>query len=416
MGSIRVENLGKAYKQYPTRWSRLLEWLFPFAKSRHHLKWVLRDISFQVFPGEALGIIGINGAGKSTLLKMITGTTQPTTGSVEITGRVAAMLELGMGFHPDFTGRQNVFMSGQLLGLSIVEITALIPEIETFAEIGEYIDQPVRVYSSGMQVRLAFSVATAVRPDILIVDEALSVGDTFFQHKCMQRIRAFQDQGTTLLLVSHSADSIRMLCQRGIMLENGTISKIGDSTTVMDYYRASQVGRMESSASTQLELTESISLSEARDNKFILFNKTVGAVSVDIISDNNPIHSGDYISIHISTIFNEHYSNPHIGFGIRTKMGIMIYEANTFTLQHRTRPVSIGEKMSVTFKFPCYLASGSYELMIGVANGGYDRGAFESTLFFDQSFLLFDVSAGKHTGWGGIYDLQPEVMVDYLQC
>ena len=156
---------------------------------------MLQDINFSVNPGEAVGIIGINGAGKSTLLKMITGTTQPTTGSVHITGRVAALLELGMGFHPDFTGRQNAFMAGQLLGYSVEEIARLMPEIEAFAEIGDYIDQPVRVYSSGMQMRLAFSVATAIRPDVLIVDEALSVGDAYFQHKSFDRIRQFREAG-----------------------------------------------------------------------------------------------------------------------------------------------------------------------------------------------------------------------------
>jgi ABC-type polysaccharide/polyol phosphate transport system ATPase subunit len=160
----------------------LAEWVLPAAKAPI-LHWVLRDISFRVEPGEAVGIIGINGAGKSTLLKIITGTTQLTTGRVELTGSVAAMLELGMGFHPDFTGRQNVFMAGQLLGMGAEEISRLMSGIESFAEIGEYIDQPVRVYSSGMQMRLAFSVATARRPDILIVDEALSVGDAYFQHK-----------------------------------------------------------------------------------------------------------------------------------------------------------------------------------------------------------------------------------------
>ena len=156
MGAIVVTNLGKAYKQYPTRWSRLGEWVLPFRGLSHKLKWVLQEVSFQVAPGEAVGLIGINGAGKSTLLKLITGTTQPTTGSVAMTGTVAALLELGMGFHPDFTGRQNVVMAGQLLGLSVEEITQLMPEIEEFAGIGDYIDQPVRVYSSGMQMRLAF--------------------------------------------------------------------------------------------------------------------------------------------------------------------------------------------------------------------------------------------------------------------
>ena len=144
MGTITVTNLGKAYKQYPNRWARLAEWLMPGHKARHTLKWVMQDVSFTVQPGEAVGIIGINGAGKSTLLKMITGTTQPTIGSVSITGRVAALLELGMGFHPDFTGRQNAFMAGQLLGYTVEDITRLMPEIEAFAEIGDYIDQPVR--------------------------------------------------------------------------------------------------------------------------------------------------------------------------------------------------------------------------------------------------------------------------------
>src|SRR3990167_4186577 len=183
MGSIRVSQLCKAYKQYPTRWSRLAEWLIPFSAPRHQLTWVLQDVSFQVKPGEALGIIGVNGAGKSTLLKMITGTTQPNAGHIQIEGRVAALLELGMGFHPDFSGRQNVFMAGQMPGLRVGEKHALMPEIEAFAEIGEYIDHPVRTYSSGMQMRLAFSVATARRPDVLIVHEALSVGDAYFQHK-----------------------------------------------------------------------------------------------------------------------------------------------------------------------------------------------------------------------------------------
>ena len=238
MGTISVTNLGKAYKQYPTRWSRLAEWVTPGHRPRHSLKWVLQDINFTVNPGEAVGIIGINGAGKSTLLKMITGTTQPTTGSVHITGRVAALLELGMGFHPDFTGRQNAFMAGQLLGYSVEEIARLMPEIEAFAEIGEYIDQPVRVYSSGMQMRLAFSVATAHRPDVLIVNEALSVGDAYFQHKSFDRIREFRKQGTTLLIVSHDKGAIQSICDRAILLNAGKLAMEGEPEAVMDYYNA----------------------------------------------------------------------------------------------------------------------------------------------------------------------------------
>ena len=234
MAQITVRNLGKAYKRYPSKWSRLAEWIIPFSGNRHTLNWVLQDLNFTVNPGEAVGIIGVNGAGKSTLLKMISGTSQPTTGSVEMTGKVAALLELGIGFHPDFTGRQNAYMAGQLLGYSVDQITAMMPAIEGFAEIGEYIDQPVRFYSSGMQMRLAFSVATAERPDVLIVDEALSVGDTYFTHKCFDRIREFRKHGTTLLIVSHDKMAIQSICDRAILLNQGKVAIEGQPEMVMD--------------------------------------------------------------------------------------------------------------------------------------------------------------------------------------
>ena len=234
MGILIVSNVGKSYKKYSGKWARVAEWLT--GKDQHQKKWVLDDINFVVNPGEAVGIIGVNGAGKSTLLKIVTGTTEPSRGFVKMQGRVAAMLELGMGFHPDFTGRQNAVMAGQLLGISTIEINACMPAIEQFAEIGDYIDRPVRTYSSGMQMRLAFSVATAVRPDILIVDEALSVGDAYFQHKSFNRIREFREQGTTLLIVSHDRSAIQSLCDRAILLESGRVAKDGPPEEVMDYY------------------------------------------------------------------------------------------------------------------------------------------------------------------------------------
>jgi lipopolysaccharide transport system ATP-binding protein len=255
MGTIRVHNLGKAFKQYDKRWSRLAEWILPFIGTQHRLKWVLEDISFQLAPGEAVGIIGINGAGKSTLLKLITGTSQPSTGSVAMTGRVAALLELGMGFHPDFTGRQNAFMAGQLIGLSVEEIEQAMPAIEAFADIGDYIDQPVRVYSSGMQMRLAFSVATVKRPDILIIDEALSVGDVYFQHKSFERVREFRKLGTTLLIVSHDRAAIQSICDRAILLDGGRLTKQGSPEEVMDYYNA-LIAERENSTVEQVKTAE----------------------------------------------------------------------------------------------------------------------------------------------------------------
>jgi lipopolysaccharide transport system ATP-binding protein len=243
MGTISVTGVGKAYKQYPNRWSRLAEWTLPFAGKRAKLVWVLQDVSFAVGRGEAVGIVGNNGAGKSTLLKLITGTTQPTTGHVSVTGAVAALLELGMGFHPEFTGRQNAIMAAQLIGLTVPEIQALMPRIEAFAEIGDYIDQPARIYSSGMLVRLAFSVATARRPEILIVDEALSVGDAYFQHKSFDRIRELRREGTTLLIVSHDKSAIQSICDRAILLDAGRVTKEGAPEEVMDFYNATLAER-----------------------------------------------------------------------------------------------------------------------------------------------------------------------------
>jgi lipopolysaccharide transport system ATP-binding protein len=243
MNAITVANLGKAYKQYPTRWSRLAEWLDPRPnKPRHQLHWVLQDLNFSVQTGEAVGIVGVNGAGKSTLLKMITGTTQPTTGSVQINGRVAALLELGMGFHPDFTGRQNTYMACQLVGLSSDEIINLMPSIEQFAGIGDYFDQPVRIYSSGMQARVAFAAATATSPNILIVDEALSVGDIKFQAKCMQRMQTLLKQGTAVLFVSHALNQVRQFCSKALYLSNGHVKAWGEADKVCDLYQNDLAG------------------------------------------------------------------------------------------------------------------------------------------------------------------------------
>ena len=234
MGKITVTNVGKAYKQYNTRFARLAEWFLPVVK--HKLKWILNDINFSVESGDAVGIVGINGAGKSTLLKMITGTTEATVGDIHIEGRIAALLELGMGFHPDFSGRQNVYMAGQLQGLTVDEINRSFSEIEIFAGIGDYIDQPVRIYSSGMQVRLAFAVATAIRPDILIVDEALSVGDASFQRKCFRKIESFQNKGTTLLFVTHDIESMKRICSKAVFLNNGKMVAYGDAKNIADQY------------------------------------------------------------------------------------------------------------------------------------------------------------------------------------
>jgi lipopolysaccharide transport system ATP-binding protein len=358
MGAIRVDNLGKAYKQYGNRWSRLAEWILPGNQPRHKLKWVLRDISFELAPGDAVGIIGINGAGKSTLLKLITGTTQPTTGGVAISGRVAALLELGMGFHPDFTGRQNVFMAGQLLGLAVHEIDTLMPQIEAFAEIGDYIDQPVRVYSSGMQMRLAFSVATVRRPDVLIVDEALSVGDAYFQHKSFDRIREFRKQGTTLLIVSHDRAAMQSICDRAILLDGGRLAKQGTPEEVMDYYNA-LIAEREGSTVEQVRTPEGRVQTTSG-------NGQATVVGVALENDEGRalevLNVGVPATLRIRVRVNRPLARLVLGYMIKDRLGQQIFGTNTHFLDHPLTDLAEGETIDYRFRFPLNLGPGSYSI------------------------------------------------------
>lgn len=362
MGSITVSQLGKAYKNYPSRWSRLAEWLIPFSKVRHSMKWVLQDLNFTVNAGEAVGIVGINGAGKSTLLKMITGTTMPTTGSVQVSGRVAALLELGMGFHPDFTGRQNAIMAGQLLGYSVDELNRLMPDIEAFAEIGEYIDQPVRVYSSGMQMRLAFSVATAQRPDILIVDEALSVGDTYFQHKSFDRIREFNKLGTTLLIVSHDKGAVQGICDRAILLNAGRLAMEGEPEAVMDYYNAmlaekgNQTVRQELTHDGKVQTTSGSG--EATITDAVLVNEKNESIEI--------VDVGQQVSIRVKVNINKDLPELVLGYMIKDRLGQPVFGTNTHHLKQPAMQLKAGEAIEFVLSFAANLGEGSYSVALAL--------------------------------------------------
>jgi lipopolysaccharide transport system ATP-binding protein len=360
MGKITVSGLGKSYKNYPTRGARLAEALLPEYGPLHTSNWVLKDINFVVEPGEAIGVIGINGAGKSTLLKMLVGTIAPTAGSVTVTGKVAAMLELGMGFHPDFTGRQNVFMAGQLLGLKTHEITKLMPEIEAFAEIGEYIDQPVRVYSSGMQMRLAFSVATASRPDILIIDEALSVGDTYFQHKSFERIRKFRSLGTTLLIVSHDKSAIQSICDRAILLNGGRLVMEDKPEAVMDYYNA----LLAEKESYNIELlttpdgkTQSISGSgEVKVLEVALLDASGQVIEV--------LSVGQSVTLRIQVIATKIVDALVIGYAIKDRLGQVIFGTNTHHLSGVVKDLKADETIEYLFHFSANFGLGTYSVAV----------------------------------------------------
>jgi lipopolysaccharide transport system ATP-binding protein len=352
MEIIAVDNLGKAFKQYPNRWSRLLEWMSPRATKHHELKWVLQDISFRIQRGEAVGILGVNGAGKSTLLKLITGTTQPTTGTVHLAGRVAALLELGMGFHPDFTGRQNVSMAGQLLGIANKDIVALMPAIEAFAEIGNYIDQPVRVYSSGMQMRLAFSVATAVRPDILIVDEALSVGDARFQQKCLNRIQEFRKLGSSLLFVSHDLNSVKVLCDRAIVLDGGRISFDGDPQIACLEFQKNIMG---------------LGNDVTRERYGRGFVRISDVLLINAQGLSGRYNCGDEVSLKITLDAQVDSTTLSLGFMIRDRLGQDLFGTNT-RLHGIKLDLKAGHVSTVVFDFLLNLGPGKYAMTIGLHN------------------------------------------------
>ncbi|MBI1784576.1 ABC transporter ATP-binding protein, partial [Candidatus Sumerlaeota bacterium] len=230
---IQAEGLSKRYMIYGRPIDRLHDWFAPESRRWGKPFWALRDINLTVAEGTSLGVVGVNGAGKSTLLKLLTGTTVPTSGTYSIRGRVSALLELGMGFHPQFTGRENILFNGKMLGLTDAELRERTPAIIEFAEIGDFIDQPLRTYSSGMSLRLAFAIAASVEPDVLIIDEALSVGDLHFQQKCLARIRRFQEAGVTILFVSHDPALIKSFCTEAILLDGGLLIDHGKPGAVL---------------------------------------------------------------------------------------------------------------------------------------------------------------------------------------
>lgn len=353
---LEVKNISKSFNDYGSETKRILSW-FGFGFKPKEVHQILKNLNFSVSKGEAIGLVGQNGAGKSTLLKIITGTLVPSSGNININGRISAILELGMGFHPDLTGRQNAYHSAGIMGFSQEEIEKMMNDIESFAEIGEYFDQPVRLYSSGMQVRVAFSVATSYIPEVLIIDEALSVGDAYFQHKSIERIRSLQEQGTTLLFVSHDKNAIQAICNRVILLENGSICKDGKPEEVMDYYNALIAERENRTVLQKVKngRIETISgTKEATVTDIGLFNskgKRVETVGV-----------GEHLELRIIVQVNEPIKSLVLGYGIKNRLGQVIFGTNTWHTGQAMLDPSVGKKYSFTLSFDANIGVGSYSI------------------------------------------------------
>lgn len=407
MAAVTVTHLGKAYKQYPSRASRLKEWLDPRNRPRHQLHWVLQDISFSIQPGQALGIIGINGAGKSTLLKMITGTTRPTSGSIQINGRVAALLELGMGFHPDFTGRQNVYMAGQLLGYSVADITELMPAIEDFAGIGEYIDQPVRVYSSGMQMRLAFSVATARRPDVLIVDEALSVGDSFFQHKSFERIRQYRQQGSTLLIVSHDKQAIQSICDSAILLSAGRLLMQGEPEAVMDYYNAMLADHQGQQVQQHVRADGKVATvsgtGEVVVSAIVLLDEK--GREVEVVDVSQPV------CLRIEVTANSTVDRLVLGYGIKDRLGQIIYGTNTHLTGQPVYGLVEGNRYVYNVRFSANLGVGTYSVQTALVS---DENHLTNNYDWRDLALMFEVVNMSKPDFAGCAWIEPVIEIESI--
>jgi lipopolysaccharide transport system ATP-binding protein len=405
MGRIRVRNLGKTYKRYARKRGRLLEWLG--APPQHELRWVLRDVTFDVEAGESVGIIGANGAGKSTLLKLIAGTAQPTAGTIESSGTVSALLELGIGFHADFTGRQNAFMAGSIKGLSPNVIAALMPDIEAFAEIGDYLDQPVRTYSSGMQMRLAFSVATAVRPDILIVDEALSVGDAYFSHKSFERIRRFREQGTTLLFVSHHAGAVKTLCDRALLIDQGQLVRDDTPDAALDYYNAMISVHQADAAIRQTERETGRVVTRSGSN-------AARIESVELLSGGKAVRalrSGEQATVRIEIAVQQPLPELTAGILIRDRLGNDVFGTNTFHCNAPQHDLAAGERLGVEFAFDALrLGTGTFSLTTALhtkeshISANYD--------WWDRA-LVFQVVPGEGPVGIGVCNLPVAVSWDH---
>ena len=402
MPAIEVTHVSKAYKHYASLKGQLAEWLLGGLKKTHTLNWILSDIHFSVNPGEAVGIVGMNGAGKSTLLKIITGTSYPTIGSVTTHGRVCALLELGVGFHPDCTGRQNAVTIGQLMGYSTADIRRFLPTIEAFAEIGPYIDRAIRVYSSGMKMRLAFAIATTMTPDVMIVDEALAVGDGYFQHKCFKRIRELLAQGTALLFVSHDNAAVTALCDRALLLHQGKIAMQGNPEAVMNYYKALLADFEAKQIQHQVQ----------PNGRFqtISGTKEASILEVKLLNNNQEIvetiHVGDMVTLRILVLAAIELSDLTIGYEIKDVFGQPIFGTNTYHLNHHLTDIANQEILECRFRFAANVGVGDYSISVAL-HSSYDH--LEKNYEWRDLALTFQVTNLDKPSFLGTSWLPPQL-------
>jgi lipopolysaccharide transport system ATP-binding protein len=377
---VLVQNVSKLYRLYQRPADRIREILPFFPNCLHTDFWALRDISFSLERGEVLGLVGPNGCGKSTLLQIVCGILPPTTGRVVTQGRIAALLELGAGFNPEFTGRENVFLNGEIMGLSRGEIERAFPSIAAFADIGEFIHRPVKEYSSGMYVRLAFSTAIHVEPDILIVDEALAVGDAVFANRCVRKFEELKQRKVTVLFVSHDLGLVKQLSDRAILLLGGRIEAEGDPKDVINRY----IGLVLEKQKRDVEPRESGEI----QGTFRHGDGTSEILSVQLLNaggePSSAFASGERATVRVRSVFHHAKSSPMVGILIRTRIGMDVYGTNTLLEQVDLGDFIPGEELDVEFHFDCWLTPQEYTLTVATQNAdGTSHDWVDDAIAFD---------------------------------
>ncbi|MBK3745195.1 ABC transporter ATP-binding protein [Paraburkholderia aspalathi] len=425
--AIDVQGLSKCYNIYNSPQDRLKQTLWRGKRQYYSEFWALRDINFTVAPGETVGIVGRNGSGKSTLLQIICGTLRPTSGTVKTQGRIAALLELGAGFNPEFTGRENAVLNAQILGVSVEEINDRMHDIESFANIGDFFDRPVKTYSSGMYVRVAFAVQACISPDILIVDEALAVGDEKFQRKCYDRFEELRDKGTSILFVTHSTTAVERFCQRAVMLHQGCVHGVGPSNEIIDQYHALLYSDEKAYLKhlNRLQPTDThiaVATSDQSPNRLSEGNEAVGSNSLaNIISVEAVDAKGETcevfapqetVSIQVTFEATNYIDELQTGISIRTVEGVHAFGTSTLYKDKNSKGISAGEIVKIEFKFPLNLSNGVYFISAAIAQP-ISQGSMK---YIDKrsDSLMLKVSE-PHVNSTGITYMKPEILETRLK-
>lgn len=423
--AIQVKDLKKIYKLYDKPSDRMKEAFGLGKKKSHKLHYALNGVSLNIRKGETVGIIGTNGSGKSTILKIITGVLNPTEGEVKVNGRISALLELGAGFNMEYNGIENVYLNGTMMGFSEKEIDEKLPEILAFADIGDYVNQPVKTYSSGMFVRLAFAVAINIEPEILIVDEALSVGDVFFQAKCYHKFEEFKAMGKTIVFVSHDLSSISKYCDRVFLLNKGNLLGEGSPKDMIDAYKRVLVGQYEiHDKQDNEELLNDEELQKAAGNAAQGVNPGLGqnpnqleygTKQAEIIeyylTDDRGVRStavikGSEFTLHMRVRFTEHIPAPIFAFSIKNVQGTEITGTNSMIEKAYLDCAEPGQVKDITFTQKMSLQGGEYLLSLGVT--GYNGDAFE---VYHRLYDTLNITVVSDKNTVGYYDMDSVVMV-----